>query len=393
MDNATGRRPPGPEPAYPSLLLDQLGVAVIATDTDLRVTAWNRAAEELYGWPGEQVIGRPVAEVIGPLFRAGARDAILAQLDRGESVEVDRDRSALGPVIQHHRSGRMLIIEGHAAPLHSADGMLIGYVAAVHDATHQARLSGELAESEEKYRNLVELSPDAILVHQDGTIVFANPAAAALVGADAPGDLIGRPVLELVHPDSRKDVEWNISADLRGEESPITTVEVLRRDGTTVPAQGRGARIPVAGRPAVQVILRDITRVRQMEETLRESEEKYRSLVDLSPDPIIVHRGETVLHANAAAARLAGLASPGALVGTDLLAYVHPGDRAAVRERIETVQRERVTVPIRPFRLTVDNTVRAAEAVGGPAWWDGAPAVQVIITETPVRRPAREASS
>ncbi len=392
MDTPTGRRPADLEPSYASLLLDQMGMAVIATDTDLCITAWNRASEELYGWPADQVLGRPVAGVIGPLLNAGVCEAILAQPGHGRPVEVDRGPSVLGPAIQRHRSGRTLYIEGVAAPVF-AGGTLIGFVAAVRDVSRQARLAGELAESEARYRNLVELSPDAILIHQDGTIAFANPAAATLVGADTPGDLVGRPLLEFVHPRAIWNVEWNIPADLRGEESPITTVEVLRRDGTIVTAQGRGARVTIAGRPAVQVILRDITAIRQMEETVRESTERYRTLVDLSPEAIVVHRGELVLHANAAAARLAGAASPEALVGTDLLGFVHPGDRAAVRERIETVQRQRVTVPIGRFRLAVGTTVRSVEAVGGPAWWDGAPAVQVIITGTTEPGPRQAASS
>lgn len=392
MDAATGRGPAGTEPSYSSLLLDQMSMAVIATDTDLCITAWNRASAKLYGWPADQVLGRPVAEVIGPLLDAGLREAILAQLGRGRPVEVDRGPSVLGPIIQRHRSGRTLYIEGVAAPV-CADGALIGFVAAVHDVSRQVRLAGELAESEAKYRNLVELSPDAILLHQDGTIVFANPAAAALVGAETPGDLVGRPLLEIVDPSARRAVEWNISADLRGEESPITTVGILRRDGTLATAQGRGARVIVAGRPAVQVILRDITAARQSEETARESREWYRALVDLSPDPIVVHRGELVLHANAAAARLAGAASPEALVGADLFGCVHPADRAAVRERIETVQRHGVTVPIDRFRLAIGTTVRSVKAVGGPAWWDGAPAVQVIITGTTESDPRPAAPS
>jgi PAS domain S-box-containing protein len=233
-----------------SLLFDQMNVAVIATDPDLRITAWNRAAEALYGWKAMEVIGRLALEVVGPLPVEAERAAILERLDRGESVQ--------RPVLQHHRDGRPLVIEGNAVPVHAPDGTLTGYVAVVRDVTHQARLCGELAESDAKYRNLVLLSPDAVLIHQNGKIVFANPMAASLIGAAEPDDLVGRPVLEIVHPTTRRNVERNIAADLRGEESPVTTVEIVRIDGTTVTVQGRGARIPLGGRPAVQVVLRGV---------------------------------------------------------------------------------------------------------------------------------------
>ena len=144
------------------------------------------------------------------------------------------------------------------------------------DVTSLVEARTSLAESEEKYRNLVELAPDAILIHQDETIVFANPATLAMFGAERQEDLIGRPILDLVHPGRRERVKWNIAADLRGDESPLTTVEILRPDGTTVTVQGRGARIMFGGNPAVQVVLRDVTEEKRAELALRESEERLR---------------------------------------------------------------------------------------------------------------------
>ncbi len=136
--------------------------------------------------------------------------------------------------------------------------------------TEPERLRGELVESETKYRNLIELAPDAILIHQDGKIVFVNPAAVALLGAAGESDLVGRPVLDIVHPDMREHVGWNVETDLRGEESPLTTVDLLRMDGLTVTIQGRGARIPHGGRHAVQVVLRDVTEAKRVEDALKD---------------------------------------------------------------------------------------------------------------------------
>jgi PAS domain S-box-containing protein len=122
----------------------------------------------------------------------------------------------------------------------------------------------------------VELSPDAILIHQHGVIAFANPAAADLIGVGGPEDLIGEPVLEIVHPWTREHVEWNIEADLGGELSLLTAVDLLRPDGTTVTVQGRGAMIPYGGHPAVQVVLRDVTEEKRAEAALGENEERLR---------------------------------------------------------------------------------------------------------------------
>src|SRR4051794_9614605 len=67
----------------------------------------------------------------------------------------------------------------------------------------QLSIEQALQESEERYRRLVELAPDAIAVHREGHILYANPAAARLMGAAEPAELIGRSIFEFVHPDYR----------------------------------------------------------------------------------------------------------------------------------------------------------------------------------------------
>jgi PAS domain S-box-containing protein len=148
------------------------------------------------------------------------------------------------------------------------------FIAFFKDVTKRESAEKALAESEAKYRNLVELAPDAIMILQDSAIVFANPAAVAMLGFGRADDLIGGPGLEIIHPRTREPVEWNIEADLRGEESPLTVVDVVRPDGTTVTVQGRGARIPFRGRTAIQVVLRDVTEEMRAEEELRRSNEE-----------------------------------------------------------------------------------------------------------------------
>lgn len=71
-------------------------------------------------------------------------------------------------------------------------------------ATRLDNQAGEIIQSEERYRRLVELSPDMILLHSEGRYVYANPAAVRILGARGPEDLAGKPVLEIIHPDFRE---------------------------------------------------------------------------------------------------------------------------------------------------------------------------------------------
>ncbi|MFH0994179.1 MAG: histidine kinase dimerization/phosphoacceptor domain -containing protein [Pseudomonadota bacterium] len=130
-------------------------------------------------------------------------------------------------------------------------------------------LSAALREIQQNYRTLVEMSPDAIVVHAGGKYVFVNPAAVHLFGAIGSEDLVGRDVLSLVHPEDREPVAARLR--LVVQESRVALgryFRVLRLDGQPVDVEMTGARIEFQGRTAVQLVLRDITERKHIEECL-----------------------------------------------------------------------------------------------------------------------------
>jgi PAS domain S-box-containing protein len=117
-----------------------------------------------------------------------------------------------------------------------------------------------------RYASLVDTMPDAILVHVGGRYVFANPAAAVLFGAKDPRALLGRAVLDLVHPDSHHLVKNSIGYHSPiGESSGTTELTVTRLDGTLVRVERIASAVEYEGRPAVQVVLRDISERKRLE--------------------------------------------------------------------------------------------------------------------------------
>ena len=81
-------------------------------------------------------------------------------------------------------------------------GRVVGCAGVVVDVSDRHRVESSLRELIDRYRQLVDLSPDGILVHQAGTIVYANRAGIELVGAHAVGEVVGRSIIDFVHPDS-----------------------------------------------------------------------------------------------------------------------------------------------------------------------------------------------
>ena len=143
-------------------------------------------------------------------------------------------------------------------------------------ATHEK----ELIHSEERYRRLVELSPDIVLLHSRGKYMYVNPAAVKIFGATGPEDLIGKEVLEIIHPEY-----WEIAIDQikqleEGKEVPLLEEKYLRLDGTTVDLEVAAAPTFYQGQPVALVVARDITEQKRAQEAIHKSEEKYRAIFE-----------------------------------------------------------------------------------------------------------------
>lgn len=139
-----------------------------------------------------------------------------------------------------------------------------------------------LRESEARYRLLVETSPYAIGIHQDGKIVFVNQAGAALLGASDPRELIGKPIRETVHPDDWEATRGRLQRLLAGQESlyPVEN-RLVRLDGSVVPVQVTAVPFTYQGKPAVQTIALDISVQKQAEMEIRRRTEELTVLNEL----------------------------------------------------------------------------------------------------------------
>jgi PAS domain S-box-containing protein len=135
-------------------------------------------------------------------------------------------------------------------------------------------LEHAVSDPTQRYRRLVELSPDGIVVSEDGRIVLVNPAAVRLAGAENHATLLGRPLLDLFAGDSRGRVRDELSRLLAGQTVPPLDDRLLRIDGRHVDVEITGAVLEEGGQRALQVILRDVTERKRTEAALRESEER-----------------------------------------------------------------------------------------------------------------------
>jgi PAS domain S-box-containing protein len=148
-------------------------------------------------------------------------------------------------------------------------GVVISVVnEALHRARRRASLAVEerrlalaaLARSNARYEAVVRWSPEAVVVHREGAIIFGNPAAAAMFGAAEPAALLGRRVLDLVHPSFREVTARRMRAAVDGGvAAPMLEMKGLRLDGSAFDAEVQGTAIDYDGGPALLASLRDVS--------------------------------------------------------------------------------------------------------------------------------------
>ena len=137
------------------------------------------------------------------------------------------------------------------------------------DITTAKQMETQIRASELRHRALVELSPHAVFVNCDDRIVFANQACVKLFGAIAPSQLFGKPVMDFIHPDSRKTARERIArVRTTNGSAPLVEEQFLALDGTIIDVEVAAAAIRYEGKQAIQVILTDIRARKQLERTL-----------------------------------------------------------------------------------------------------------------------------
>lgn len=185
-----------------------------------------------------------------------------------------------------------------------------------------------------RYQAVVELCPAPIVVHIQEKIVYVNAAAVALFGAQQTSDLLGLLIWELIHPSAHDVVQQRIVDIRRSGSAPyLSEMQLYRRDGQLIDVEVAGAALTYAGQPAIQTVLRDLTKSKQMEKALRASEERYRLLFDNANDAIAAFTTEGIItEANHGTQVLLGW-TPEELIGQHYHKVLTPTSQRIAEER------------------------------------------------------------
>jgi PAS domain S-box-containing protein len=261
-------------------IVEQAADIIYTRTMEGHITSINEAGARFFGRKPSELVGAHLSELIGV-------DLAAADIQATRSTPDSPLRSTQR--ISDSR-GTPRYLEGIVTVERDARYKPIRVRAVVRDITEQRTTEQSLTESEHRYRQLVELSPEAIVVRAGGRFVYVNPAAQRLWGASCPEDLLDKPIQDLVHPDYHELAEERIRLiENESRPSPPSEEKFLTLDGRIIDVEVRGIPFTFNGERAVQLVVADVTERKRAEEALKNTEEGYRELFENANDIIYTH--------------------------------------------------------------------------------------------------------
>ncbi len=251
-----------------------------------------------------------------------------------------------------------------------------------------------LEESEEKYRLLVENSTYGVAIHSKREILYVNPAVLKLLGYDTKDKILGKNVLEFVHPDFRNKVKSRIKMITKSWEiAPLSEEKFIRKDGQTIDVEVTGIPLVYSGKPAIQVMFNDISKRKQIEENLREREEHYRAVVEYSHNGIlIVGEDYKFIYVNDVLCQILDRKRE-EIIGSDFRKFLDKESKLLVDERYKKRQRGEVVPPRYEFNIVRKNGEKRRVEISSTVVKDSQNKMKTIaqILDITERRRAEEA--
>ncbi|EOQ87894.1 PAS domain S-box protein [Leptospira yanagawae serovar Saopaulo str. Sao Paulo = ATCC 700523] len=202
-----------PKEAYSSLILQYFYDAVIVTDLQFQITSWNLAAERIYGYKVEEVIGKSTKDILKTIILEGDRAKSIADLQSNGIWQ--------GEVFQFKKDGSKLKIRSAVSFLKDKEGETIGVIAINRDITEENRIQEELADSEERFRMSFENAGIGVcLLDLEGKFLRVNKKLQSMLGYHET-ELVGRPSKDFAYKEDQNIFHQYRESALKGKDVDV----------------------------------------------------------------------------------------------------------------------------------------------------------------------------
>jgi len=248
------------------LLFNKVPLSYQSLDINGNFIEVNQHWLDTFGYTRDEVIGKWFGEFLAPAYKPEARMRFQIFKLLGKMH---------GELEMIHKNGNLLLIAFDGEIGHDLNGKFKQTHSILQDITERKHIEQALKESELKYRELVENSPDAIVIYADGKIVMVNREGIHLMAATRAEELIGKPVIQFIPPYIREFVNGRMK-ELKNEGVvlPLAEEKFIRLDGSEVYVEVKSMSIRFDNKPAVQMIIRDITERKRVEAEIQSKNEE-----------------------------------------------------------------------------------------------------------------------
>lgn len=263
-----------------SVHIQKTPLAVIEWDTGFRVLQWNRAAEQIFGYPAAEAVGQHADFIVPDRFK-GQVNRVWEDLMANRGGERSTNENTT-------KDGRVIFCEWYNTSLINGRGKVIGVASLAQDVTERKRAEDALRDSEELHRRLIAAIPDMIIrTDLQGNIVFANDVAMRLSRSASVEALVGRNVFSFVAPE---DLDKAVNSSKRMFEKRIGPQEIglVFNDTPSIKFEVDGAvlRGPDGSPYGIVYLCRDITERKLAEEGLRQGLVQLRTTLKAAIDSL-----------------------------------------------------------------------------------------------------------
>lgn len=275
-------------------VIQSLSDAIVIFDQHFKVLAWNKAAEALYGWQASETIGEPVDAFLKSHFPNDDAHSVLKAM-----------RSAgtwTGEVLQQSKAGHLL-------PLNTT--LMVNSVAGEKQQhvliTRTGGASTQQVEIDSKWHHLYDNLPEPVAISSDQRFIYVNQACASLHGASSKEEMIGMQQLDFVLAPFHNLVENRQKLLNDGVPTEPLELRIRRLDGHVRYVRSYGVPVDYDGRPAAQIVIRDVTDEKRALAALERSERRFWALFERAGIGIVMATHDTrLLETNPAFQKMLG---------------------------------------------------------------------------------------
>ncbi|MDQ8737175.1 PAS domain S-box protein [Paenibacillus sp. LHD-38] len=238
--------------------------AIVIFEPSGNILKVNKAFESIYGWKSEEVVGCPLPEM--------PDEFMVSLVEMSQKIKLGEQ--VIGhETIHRAKNGELIHVSLTLSPIRDVKGGIVAFASIIRDITEQKQAEKVLRENDQRYRQLIKLLPEPIVVHSEGIFVYLNDAGITLVGAASQEEIVGQSIFEFIHPDFHHQAADNIKQVTMGSSMGFSGYKFVRMNGEVIEVEACSTKVnEYMGRSVIQTVIRDITERKRTEELLRKSD-------------------------------------------------------------------------------------------------------------------------